>query len=290
MGTHDDPNVAVWQRLSEQWDYVGSPFRPTPEDIGFASAVLRSMPNAERAGALTSVLLGVTPELAAVLANTQSLEIDHSIRMLHWSWLKFPRGRLAKPIVGEWTGLPLRNECTDLICGDGCNIQLEFPAAYRTWFREMARVLKPGGKVVLRVYLSPQTPEHSSAVIDDLTRGRIGNCNVLRMRLFMALQRSAATGIQLSDLADFWASANIDRNFLTAELGWPAAAIGIFDTFRNMTQRYSFPTLVELKTVFSDYFVELDRCIPGYEIGARCPTIVLQKIESVLSNEPGRNR
>ncbi|MGH6727915.1 MAG: class I SAM-dependent methyltransferase [Pseudolabrys sp.] len=278
MGTANDPNVAVWHRLSEQWDQVGSPFRPTPEDIGFALAALRSMPNAEQPGTLTSILLGVTPELAAVLSNTRNFEIDHSIRMLDWSWMKFPRGRLATPIAAKWTNLPIRDESVDLVFGDGCNIQLEFPGAYRTWFAEMARVLRPGGLAVLRVYVSPDTAERSTAVIDDLMHGRIGNSNVLRMRLFMALQRQASTGIQLSDLADYWSSVAIDKNFLTAELGWPAAGIDIFDMFRGMNLRYSFPTRSELKITFSDHFAELERRVPGYEIGSRCPTIVLQKI------------
>ena len=280
MVTPDDSNVTVWQRLSKQWDFVGPPFRPTAEDIGFASTVLNSTLNAKQPGALTSILLGVTPELAEILANTRSLEIDHSIQMLNWSWLKFPRGRLAAPIAGQWTSLPIRKECIDLIFGDGCNIQLEFPGAYQAWFGEMARVLRPGGKVVLRVYVSPETPEHSKTVIDDLMRRRIGNPNVLRMRLFMALQPSAPEGIRLSDISDFWTSLKIDRNFLTTDLGWPADAIGILDMFKDMNLRYSFPTLAELKMVFAEHFTELGRRIPGYEIGSRCPTIVLQRIGS----------
>jgi hypothetical protein len=278
MDTPTDPNVAVWQRLSQQWDYVGPPFRPTPEDVGYASAVLSSTPNAEQPGALTSILLGVTPELAKVLANTRSIEVDHSIAMINWSWMKFPRGHLATPVAGRWTSLPIRNDCIDLILGDGCNIQLEFPAAYQTWFREMARVLQPGGKVVLRVFVSPETPEHSDAVIDDLLHKRIGNSNALRMRLFMALQPSATRGVQVSDVSAFWTSAQIDEKFLITELAWPASAIGIFEVFKNMNLRYSFPTLAELKVVFSDHFIELDRYIPGYEIGSRCPTIVLQRL------------
>jgi Methyltransferase domain len=278
METPPDPNAAVWQRLAQQWDHVGPPFRPTPEDIGFASAVLRSMPNAERTGALTSMLLGVTPELAAILAKTRSLEIDHSIGMINWSWMKFPRGQLATPIAARWTSLPLRNNSVDLIFGDGCNIQLEFPGAYRTWSREMARILRPGGRVVLRVYVLPETPELSNAVIDDLMHKRIGNSNVLRMRLFMALQTSATIGVQVSDIAGYWKSARIDEKFLYTELGWPAAGIGIFDVFKNIELRYSFPTIRQLRMVFSDHFIELDRHNPGYEIGSRCPTIVLQKI------------
>jgi hypothetical protein len=93
----------------------------------------------------------------------------------------------------------------------------------------------------------------------------------------MALQPSATTGIQVSDLSAFWTSAKIDEKFLITELGWPVAAIGIFEVFKNMNLRYSFPTLAQLKMVFSDCFIELDRYIPGYEIGSCCPTIVLQR-------------
>jgi len=270
--------MAVWHRLSEQWDHVGSPFRPTPEDVAFAAAALRAMPNSGQAGALTSVLLGVTPELAAILSRTHNVEVDHSTRMLTWSWTKFPRGHLAMPLAARWTALPIKDRSVDAVFGDGCNIQLEFPGAYRIWFAEMARVLRPGGRVVLRVYVAPDAAESPATVIDDLTHGRIGNANVLRMRLFMALQRQAATGIELSDLADYWSSLAIEKKTLTAKFGWPAAEIDIFDMFKALNLRYSFPTWRELEETFSGCFAELERHIPGYEIGGRCPTIVLEKI------------
>jgi SAM-dependent methyltransferase len=270
-------STPVWQRHAQQWDLIGPPLRPVPEDVAFTAAALNGLPHADEDGALSSILLGVTPELAAILTKTRMLSIDHSIDMVRAIWSRHDMGSRARPVVADWRALPLPADIADFVAGDGCFTTVQFPDGYALLAREIARVLKPSGRFVIRLFVSPPRKETVEEVIADLMNRRIANFHVFKWRLVMALQPRPQEGTRLGDVWAAWAGARVDSGFLTNELGWPAPVVDTIKAYRDSNTRFTFPTLSELRPVLAQHFREVSCHVPGYPIGERCPSLLLEK-------------
>ena len=106
----------------------------------------------------------------------------------------------------------------------------------------------------MRLFVLPATAETTDAVIGDMKRGQIGNFNVLRWRLNMALQPSTAAGVRLADTWKYWNSAQVDKRFLTDDLGWPIETLHVIDAYGYQTIIYRkfnilVPVYIEMGTL-----------------------------------------
>jgi hypothetical protein len=91
----------------------------------------------------------------------------------------------------------------------------------------------------------------------------------------MALQRSVEEGVQLAGVWEAWRAICADPRALAAKLGWDLAAIETIDAYREAAHAYTFPTLAELRGALAPRFEERGVEVPAYELGERCPTVVL---------------
>jgi hypothetical protein len=67
-----------------------------------------------------------------------------------------------------------------------------------------------------------------------------------------------------------------DRAALAGRTGWPRDVIDAIDVYRDSRVVYSFPTEAEAIAALADHLAPVARHVPAYELGDRCPTIVLQ--------------
>lgn len=255
-----------WPRHAQQWDLIGPPLRPVAEDLAQVAQVAH--------GGRT-LILGVTPELARMTwpAGTSLLALDHSLPMIRAVW---PRPLRSVAVQGNWCRMPLRSGSIALAAGDGCYSMFAFPDGYRAFSGELRRVLAPEGRLVIRVFASPAIPEDVAAVERDLWSGQIGNFHVFKWRLAMALQRTAAEGVCLDDLHRAFSALCPSPAALTEKLGWSAASVGTIEAYRGSATRYTFPSLNELRAALAADFRERSCHVPAYELGERCPTLVLE--------------
>ena len=241
-----------WARIARHWALLGPPLRPSPEDVAIAAT---SAKNARRL-----LVLGATPELAG-LAVPERIAIDRSRAMID---VILPRG--VPGIVGDWRALPLASRSIDLVCGDGALACVPYPDGYRAVAAELARVLAPGGRAVLRLFASPPARES----IDDL-RGAIGSIagfHAFKWRLAMAI----AGDDRHVRVADVW---RVFETFDRAALPWPRPVIDTIDTYRDSPVSFWFPTVEETRAALAP-LVDVACHTPGYELGDRCPTLVLR--------------
>ncbi len=267
-----------WNRHARQWNRVGSPLRPCDEDIRLARELIGA--GEKDAGSPRhAVLLGVTPELASMdwPRGTRLTAVDRCMEMIRGV---FPRDNLSVParaVRGDWLGLPLPDESADWVVGDGCYTLLDGPESYRALGQEVRRVLRPGGRYLVRLFLRPDSPEPVSAVFDDLEAGRIGNFHVFKWRLAMALHDGAGRGVRVDAIWERWRQAGIKPRELARDTGWPEAEIRTIEAYRGSKARYTYPTLNEARAALSVQFRELACRFPGYELGERCPTLLLAR-------------
>src|SRR5271163_4068693 len=165
-----------WSRYRAAWERLGPPLRPHAEAC---AAYLRLL--AGCAGPV--LLLGVTPELADIAPNVVAVDRDFSLIAGVW-----PGNTTRRHAVnGNWLTLPLANGSFAAVVGDGALNSVDYPSAQRRIFDEAARVLRPGGRAVFRVYAAPRRCESIAHVRDDLMASAIGNFNAFKWRLAMAL-------------------------------------------------------------------------------------------------------
>lgn len=266
-----------WSTFAQRWAQIRPPARPHPQDIRCFETCVADL--ARRRGALDALLLGVTPEIAAMRwpAETTMLAVDRSIEATQAIW---PLREIAIPaaaIVGRWERLPFRDASLDLVIGDGCLTALGTLAAQRDVTRELARVLRPGGEFIMRLFAAPIVRESVQSVFDDLRAGVGETFDVLKWRLLMAAPADTENAVLLSETFNLWDAADIDRSQLAAARGWERGTIDTIDAYRDSHVRLAFPPVDEALDRLAPYFRPIEQFTQSYELAERCPIVVLAR-------------
>jgi SAM-dependent methyltransferase len=266
-----------WPRLARQWRHVGPPLRAVAQDLDFVWQAARDW--MARHGPPRVLLLGVTPELYRLPwpAGTDFLAADHTQEMIDYVWPGPPDAVLHT----EWTNLALPAGSRDIALCDG-GLQLNaYPRQQRLIARLLRDVLRPGGLCILRLYAPAGPHEETSDVLRDLVEGRVPNLNILKLRLGMAMMRSAEEGVELDAVWRAVHGAAPDLKELAARLGWELNHALVINSYRGSKLRYHFVTADQVVEMFGTRpggFGLLARHVPTYELGERCPTLVLQRL------------
>ncbi len=221
----------------------------------------------------TAIVLGVTPELVGMRwpEGTRVLAVERSHDVIG---ALFPGGAHARAVQADWRGLPLEDGAARLAIGDGSLSNLSFPRDYEALAEELARVLAPDGRVALRLFAAPPAPESLAEVGAALHAGRIGSFHALKWRVAMAVQ-PASRNVPVVDILGGFDELVPDRAALAAATGWPLEVIDAIDVYRGSSLVYSFPTRAEVRAALAPVLELSEFHQPGYELGERCPTIVL---------------
>lgn len=220
-------------------------------------------------------MLGVTPELVAMAwpAGSTVLAVDREPAMIA---ALFPPGPDRRAVVGEWLALPAADGAIDAVVGDGCASLFACPDGYRALAAELARACAPGGCVILRLFVLPPRRESLADIAAALAAGAIGSIDVLKWRLAMALAGDDRS-VEMSAILGAFDAIVPDRAALAAATGWPRSVIDHLDTYRVSRTRLAFPTLAESIAALAPAFARHEIHTPGYELGDRCPTLVLRR-------------
>jgi SAM-dependent methyltransferase len=266
-----------WITNARRWALVGPPMKPSSWDVGVVErAVEQSVPR-DPAG-LRAVILGVTPELATLRwpAGTSIVGVDQSAPMIRAVWPRTGLPARASVVRGDWRAMPLGTRACDVAVGDGSFNCLAFPADYRRVSAELRRVLSGGGLLILRTFIRAEAREPLDAIVSDLWSGATRSIHAFKLRLHMHLQPSTERGIRFGETWELWRSLGIDAKILADRTGHAIEEIDTIETYRGSATSFSFPSLAEVRDVWANDFDELACSIPAYELGDRCPTLVLR--------------
>jgi SAM-dependent methyltransferase len=295
-GAHRDAARAHWAEIARRWAQLGPPLRPAPQDVAFYAATVEDWMReqageAERPHASSGprmLVLGVTPELCRLPSSpppgAHVLAIDHAPAMIHAVWPGQAASRSHPAVVcGDWAALPLPDASRDVVFCDGGLLLLPYPDGLRAVARALARVVAPGGRCAFRLFIPPPPAERETvdAVFRDLFAGRIANLNLLKVRLWMALHADPAEGLPLRRVWDVIHDAAPDFHDLAARLDWPVEHLLAINAYRDSSACYHLLTVDEVCRIFcgdsGGPFARTNVCVPNYELGASCPTVVLRR-------------
>lgn len=252
-----------WQDFAKQWNRLGSPLRPCPEDVENFRQALGENPG-------RCLLLGVTPELAELAPDLTA--IDNSAAMITALWHS-PHPAL----LGDWLQLPFDSPTFDNIIGDGCLALLEHPVQHEKFFAQLSRVLKPGGKILLRLFVGPEQRESREVVCADALNGRMKFFHAFKWRLSMAIAaETPGHNLYVAETRATFERLIPDRKHLAAVTGWRSDEIDTIDFYRNSAARYSYPRLSQVRATLPTSLKETGLLYGHYELAERCPILILQ--------------
>jgi hypothetical protein len=195
--------------------------------------------------------------------------------MIRHIWTS-PTNTWSAPICADWCKLPFPTATASAVIGDGCFTLLPFPDTYQQLLQSVQLALVPGGIFAMRFFVAPETAESCDNVFNDLFAHKIGNFHIFKWRLAMALQDRTNCSIPVHQIWSTWHDAVDDAAALSKSLGWPLAEINTIQAYRDAPACYSFPPLSVLRQLLAQYFAELSIHLPSYELGERCPTLLMR--------------
>jgi len=271
---NDGAIASPWEKHARQWNHIGPPLRPCPQDQQFVQTEVNDIARAR--DRVEALMLGVTVELTAINwpANCSLTAVDSSRAMLMQRW-RAPAGIKSAALQGLWEQLPVARKSLDLVLADGSLSILPNARGVAEVLHELAAVVSPGGRIVTRVFIRQETEPTPGEVIDAMRRGKYGNFHVFKWRLLMALHNSPTEGVLLNTVYQTVCDAIPDRAAAACELGWPVESVNTIDAYRDVLGRYFFPCHAQFRELMGADLRELDCLVPTYELGERCPTLVL---------------
>ena len=272
--SHD--RAGQWAKVARNWKLHGPPLRPSPEDVRFNEEAVAAW-RGQRASPRV-LLLGVTPELYRLpwREGTDFLAVDRTMEAIEAVW---PGPREAARCE-EWLEMKLPAASRDIVLCDGGLNLLAYPEEQLQLASILREVLAEEGLCILRLFVRPAGRETRDAVLADLMGGRIPNMNVLKLRLWAALQESPSKGVELDTVWRTVQGAAGSLEELASRLGWPLDETLFINAYRGSTTRYWLGTVDEITQIFCQAvggFELLSMHVPSYECGRQCPTVVLRR-------------
>jgi SAM-dependent methyltransferase len=232
--------------------------------------------NASR-GSEDIAILGVTPELVQLgwPAHVRLHAIDMSAEMIAKVWRLHPL--LPSEVHNRfWQHMPLADNSVACAAGDGSLNSLQGIGEFADVLDEVSRVLKPGGAMVMRLFVSPDARAGMSDIERAVADGAIDIFHALKWHVAMAIAEAPDYSVKVSDIRDAVVAMFPDREILTALRGWPREAIDTIDSYEGAETRYTFPTFDALNRACAPYFEIAEVRTGTYEIAERCPTLLFR--------------
>ncbi len=205
-------------------------------------------------------MLGLTPEIVACdwPAGVKLSAVDHSPAMIEQLWPPAKGPADSSVILADWCAMPIESGTIDLVAGDGCYVLQTWPDGYAALTREVCRVLRPGGRYVIRVFLRPDVAESVADIADAFSAGSIGSVHAIKLRLLAAVHGINGVGSRLDDVWRAWKNMPALPQALAGQRGWtPEEIVGI-ESYAGMDARYYLPTLTEFRHSLGPDLQELE--------------------------------
>ncbi len=268
-----------WDNQARQWALVGEPLKPSQAELQNSYSWIHEHAQLQN-DYLTALVLGVTPEIINLSwpAQTRLIAVDYNETMIK-SVLPKKTATLAPiGLLANWLQLPLPSSSVDIVIGDGCYSQVRWKD-YEALTQEIRRVLKPNGIFIIRFFTKPENIDPVESIYRDVFSGEIASFHAFKFRLAIALQSDPRQGVCLKDIWSTWDSSfkqEVLQNM--QKLKWNLETISTIDIYRLSNTIYTFPTQIEIRSIFSKHLLEKELHIPCYYFGQCYPTFKLSKI------------
>jgi SAM-dependent methyltransferase len=265
-----------WSSVAECWfTAIGHPLRPGDADIAafrsFCEPAIASSNNPK------ALIMGVTPELYHMLSplcDTQAIDRNEAMIDLVWP------GERSAVTRKEWLRLADVDELFDVVVIDGGIHLVDYPIEQEQLLSGIAAHLRPGGRLVARLFSPPQMRENVESVTEALARGEIASVNHLKIRMGNAIQQSSETGARLNDVWEAIQSHGDILLQLEGTPGWRREEIEALGFYRGQQAKYAFVSIEQVLNMANRLDNPLQHegtRVPDYPMGDQFPVICLSR-------------
>lgn len=253
-------------RYFEVWKHLPPPLRPARTVVELVERHIedRDAP---------AFLMGVTPELSAV--TTDLTAMDYTPQMIRHIWPGDTAHRRA--LLGNWLDTKLPNASFRYGVGDGSFNMLDYPGDFDALWCELTRILRRRGRILCRVYLTPDRPGTMAQLRKAVMKGEIAGFPAFKWRLEMIMARESGNpNVVKDDLYRMFIAQFPDRDELVRRTGWRREEIDTIDYYKGSAKAANFPTRAQLQATMPRSFAAV-RFVPttGYELCECCPMLVI---------------
>lgn len=263
-----DMTAAPPRDFHRRWPTLQAPLRPPPSVA------------AQMAGALADctdplLLLGVTPELAAI--ERPMIALDWNPAMIALAWPGDSTTRSAR--LGDWKAMPLDTGSVGAAMGDGVITMLGWRHEVERLLTELHRVVRPGGRIVLRCFATPTDhPDLATICAEAISGAR--SFHAFKLRFNMAVARENDDRTVTSDaLFERFTQRFADRDALAVASGWSLETIAEIDAYRGSSYVHCYPSRGELAALLDAQWPGNYRFeeTAGYPVADHCPLLVIER-------------
>jgi SAM-dependent methyltransferase len=253
-----------WEDFHARWRGLRPPLRPHADVVAAINGAIEGADD-------HVLLLGATPELSGLGARLTAIDWSEAACAVIW-----PGDDARRRILrADWREMPLGEATVSAVIGDGSPCALASVDDLPRLFARLAAVLRPGGRVAIRCYLSPNAREPLTTVGAEAMAGRIGGFHALKWRIAMALADPAVPVVAIR--AAFNALFP-DRDALAAATGWDRRLIDEIDAYAGSPARFLFPDAAGLRATIPDSFTDVRFTPAGsYPLAERCPILTMTR-------------
>ncbi len=266
-GTSKDPVTPMngkesvnsqWSGMSARYATYTPPLRISPSEQNTYFELASEWSSERQSSRLKPrvLVLGATPEFYYFPwpAGTDLLAVDYSADMLSAIW----PGSSAQALCADWSTMDLPDASRDVVLCDGGFTFISSPGPLQRMAENVARILAPGGRFVVRMFVNAEQQETPDELFRALEQGEIQTLSELKMRLWLALNATSdapasALGAQGVRLVDVWRCFQAEYKTpegLAQRVSWPEPLWPSIQAYEDKTDTYYFPSVEEVSQAF----------------------------------------
>lgn len=256
-----------FQSLIALWSKLQLPLRPQ-EPV--PSTVAALLPKGRRTRLL---LMGVTPDYVDLTDDLTA--IDWSAEMIAHVWPGDTQTRRAE--LGDWRSMPFEADQFDAAVGDNSMSLLAYPGDLDQALGELRRVLRPGGRAVIRWFLAPDTAPTDTELVSFVDELDAEGADALRWRFAIDAVHSAdGQNVRVTEAYEKYTRLFPDLEKLAYDKGWDAGQQTRLELYRGSEMELAFPKREEMEAVARRHFDHIDYFPSGdYIMAEFAPLVVL---------------
>ncbi len=259
--------MSHYENMIAIWEAIGLPLRPKSPVKEKIKALIPS-PDSDL------LVMGVTPEFYAMADRVTALDISPA--MIGAIWPGDGPGKQA--VQGSWLDMPFADDSFDIVLSDGVMNIVSQPDSLDLMLREVRRVLRPGGRAIMRWFVAPEIQPEDAEIFDFAMNHCQGSIDAMRWRIVVhTAQCSDAPYIEVAEAYEMFERLFPDTEQLCLANDWDAETVARVRVYKDGTQKFHIPTCSEAIEIAQRYFPTASAHSSGnYVTSELFPLIVME--------------